>query len=133
MARTNPTEPPLTNALTSGQTQKMYMGNIDLGDAGASSKAYVDENIRYYFENGKTKFAVVTGLDKKGNHVYTKTDFRGLESTVNNIEDENLRMAALGNLSGMPLNYSSSGASINLSPSAKRKLHKEGYYNLEDI
>lgn len=121
------TSPNLT-ALAQANPDNNYFNDINLGPAGASSNAYVEDAIRFsYGPNGQTQFTVQTGQDKRGNPLYRTTDLSGLEKTVNSIEDENLRMAALGNMPG-PLSYNKGYANLDLSPAARRSLGKESYF-----
>jgi len=119
-------------ALSQSNPEHNYYNNIDLGAAGAYSNAFVEDAINFYYSNGQTKFAVQTGTDKKGNPLYTTTDLGGLEKTVNSIKDENLRMAALGNMPGT-LNYNNGNTNLNISPASRRSLGKESYYDKQDI
>lgn len=129
-----PTDPPVRSttpnldALAQANPENNYFNNINLGPTGASSNAYVEDAIRFYYDNGRTNFAVNTGQDKRGNPLYTTTDLSGLERTVNSIEDENLRMSALGNMPG-PISFNKGNADLNLSPAAKRSLGQESYFD----
>jgi len=121
------TSPNLT-ALAQANPENNYFNNINLGPAGPSSNADVEDAIQFYYDdNGRTQFAVRTDRDKSGNSLYTTTNLAGLEKTVNSIEDENLRMAALGNMPG-PLSYNKGYANLDLSPAARRSLGKESYF-----
>jgi hypothetical protein len=119
---------PNLDALAKANPDNNYFNNINLGPAGASSNAYVEDAIRFYYDNGRTNFAVNTGQDKRGNPLYTTTDLSGLERTVNSIEDENLRMAALGNMPG-PTSFNKGNAELNLSAPARRSLGQESYFD----
>jgi len=122
------TPSPNLTALAQANPGNNYFNDINLGPAGASSKADVEDAIQFYYNNnGQTQFAVRTGYDKGGNSLYRTTDLSGLEKTVNSIEDENLRMAALGNMPG-PLSYNKGYANLDLSPAARRSLGKESYF-----